>query len=91
MKLTYSKATFESSYGPVASGWERSGKKIIIRVKIPANSVATIIIPVDSDSKVTENGKTLSENKNFTDIRMDGKKLLLEAGSGEYVFEYPEE
>ena len=45
-KLTYSKASFESSYGTVASGWERKGTKIIVSVKIPANTVATIILPV---------------------------------------------
>jgi alpha-L-rhamnosidase len=28
-KLTYSKASFESSYGTIASGWERKGTKII--------------------------------------------------------------
>jgi alpha-L-rhamnosidase len=90
-KLTYSRATFESSYGTVASGWERSGTKIIITVKIPANSVATIILPVSSDSKITENGKTLAENKNFSGIRIDGNKVIFEAGSGSYVFEYPEQ
>ena len=48
-KLTYSKATFESSYGTVASGWERKGNKMVITVKIPANTTSTIVIPVNSD------------------------------------------
>ncbi|MEI6047876.1 MAG: family 78 glycoside hydrolase catalytic domain [Bacteroidota bacterium] len=90
-KLTYSKASFESSYGTVASGWERKGTKIIVSVKIPANTLATIMLPVNSTSKATENGKSISENKNFSDIRIDGNKLLVEAGSGDYVFEYTEE
>jgi alpha-L-rhamnosidase len=90
-KLTYSKASFESSYGTVASGWERKGTKLIIGVRIPANSIATIILPVDSPAKATENGKSISENKNFSGIRTEGKKLLIEAGSGDYVFEYTEE
>ena len=90
-RLTYSKASFESSYGTIASGWERKGTKIIVSVKIPANTVATIMLPVDSTSKATENGKSISENKNFSDIRMAGNELLIEAGSGDYVFEYTEE
>ena len=90
-KLTYSKASFESSYGTVASGWERKGTKIIISVKIPANTVATIILPVNSTSKATENGKDISVNKNFSDIRTIDNKVLIEAGSGDYVFEYIEE
>jgi alpha-L-rhamnosidase len=90
-KLTYSRASFESSYGTVASGWERNGTKIVVSVKIPANTIATIRLPVNSVSKATENGKSISENKYFSDIRLAGNKVLLEAGSGDYVFEYDEE
>lgn len=90
-RLTYSKASFESSYGTVSSGWERKGTKIIVSVKIPANTVATVILPVSSASKATETGKSISENKNFSGIRMAKNKLLFESGSGDYVFEYTEE
>ena len=90
-KLTYSKASFESSYGTVASGWERKGTKIIVSVKIPANTIATIILPVNSTSKAMENGKSISENKIFSDIKTTDNKLLIETGSGDYVFEYTEE
>jgi alpha-L-rhamnosidase len=90
-KLTYSKATFESSYGTVASGWERKGTKIVVTIKIPANTNATIMLPVGSDTKTTVNGIAVSENKNFSKVRTSDKKLILEAGSGDYVFEYTEE
>jgi alpha-L-rhamnosidase len=90
-KLSYSKATFESSYGTVASGWERKDNKIILSVKIPANSTATIILPVDQASKVSSDGKALAENTAFSSIKTDNKKLLIEAGSGNYTLEFPEE
>jgi alpha-L-rhamnosidase len=90
-KLDYSKASFESSYGTIASGWERKGLQVIVSAKIPANTIATVTLPVDAASKATENGKNLSENKNFSNIRIDGNKLLFEAGSGEYHFEFAEE
>jgi len=90
-KLTYSKATFESSYGTVASGWERKGTKIVVTIKIPANTNATIMLPVGSDTKTTVNGIAVSENKNFSNVRTSDKKLILEAESGDYVFEYTEE
>jgi alpha-L-rhamnosidase len=89
-RLTYSKANFESSYGTVASGWERNGDKITVSVKIPANNIATIVLPAGSESNATENGKPLSGNINFSDIRTEGNKLLFEAGSGTYTFEYTE-
>jgi len=88
-KLTYSKASFESSYGTVASGWERKGGKVIINIKIPANTTATIILPVDSATKVAADGISISDNKNFSGIRTEGNKLFIESGSGNYVLEYP--
>jgi alpha-L-rhamnosidase len=90
-KLTYSRASFESSYGTITSGWERVGTKIIIIVRIPHNTIATIKLPVDATSKATLNGKNLSENLNVSGIRIDGNNLLFESGSGEYRFEYSEE
>jgi alpha-L-rhamnosidase len=90
-KLTYSKASFESSYGTIASGWERAGKNVVITVKIPHNTVATVKLPVSAASKVTENGKNISENPDFSGIRIEGKNLLFEAGSGDYKFEYSED
>jgi alpha-L-rhamnosidase len=90
-KLSYSKAVFESSYGTVASGWERNGNKIIVSVKIPANTVATITLPVRSVSAVSENAKGISENTYLSDIRTVENKVIFKAGSGDYLFEYTEE
>jgi len=86
-KLTYSKASFESSYGTIISGWERKDRKVIINVMIPANTSATIILPASSQTKVTENGKALSENPYLKDIKFSDNKLSLQTGSGEYSFE----
>jgi hypothetical protein len=36
-------------------------------------------------------GKNVSENKNFREISTTGKKIMIESGSGNYVFEYAEE
>jgi alpha-L-rhamnosidase len=89
-RLSYSKAKFESSYGTVASGWERKGSKIIITVKIPANCSATVNLPVKSTVTVMVNGSKLSEYKNISDLRTNTNNTLLEAGSGDYIFEYDE-
>jgi alpha-L-rhamnosidase len=86
-KLTYSRASFESSYGTIASGWERKDGKVIIKVMIPANTTATIILPAESQDKVTEEGKALSLNVLLKDIRTSDNKLTMQAGSGEYTFE----
>jgi alpha-L-rhamnosidase len=86
-KLAYSRATFESSYGTIASGWERKEGKLIIKVMVPANTSATIILPSVSQDKVTEEGKALSQNIYLKDIKTFDNKLTMQAGSGEYTFE----
>ena len=90
-RLEYSKASFESSYGTIISGWERKDSKIIVRATIPANTIATIKLPINSATKVAENGKSLTDNRNFSNIRVEDGQLLFETGSGNYIFEYTEE
>jgi len=89
-KLTYSRASFESSYGTIGSGWEKKDGKIIIKVRIPANTSATIILPATVQDKVTEGGKPLSQNIYLKDIKLADNKLTMQAGSGEYTFEIVE-
>ncbi len=89
-KLDYSKAAFESMYGTIKSGWERRNGKIIVTVEIPVNSRAAIHLPAKSVAKVNESGRLLTENKNLTEVRLEGSVVKIEAGSGRYLFEISE-
>jgi alpha-L-rhamnosidase len=89
-KLEYSRASFESQYGTVASGWERKGEKIIIKVQVPVNSKATLLLPAKRAEQITESGKPLSLNKNFSEIKAIDSVIKLETGSGSYLFEIEE-
>jgi alpha-L-rhamnosidase len=90
-RLDFTKATFESSYGTIASGWERKDNKLTVRIKIPVNTTATIILPVGTTSKITEEGKPLAGNADFTNIRTDNNQTLFQTGSGDYIFEINEQ
>jgi alpha-L-rhamnosidase len=89
-KLKYSKASFESSYGTIASGWERKDGRVIVTVRIPVNTTATIILSSSIPEKVTESGKPLSQNIYLKEINSTDKNISLKAGSGEYNFEITE-
>ncbi|MBI5010007.1 MAG: alpha-L-rhamnosidase, partial [Bacteroidia bacterium] len=89
-RLEYSKASFESSYGTITSGWERKDNRIIVTVRIPANTTATVKLPVKEASLVTEKGKSISENPLFTGLKAENNQVLFEAGSGNYTFEFSE-
>ena len=49
--LTYARASYQSPYGTINSGWKRSGKSFTLDVTIPANTTATIYLPSNSTSK----------------------------------------
>ena len=85
-RLSYSRASFESPYGTIASGWERKEGKITVRVRLPANTSALILLPADDPVKVTESGAPVSGNKKFRSVVKQGKNVAIETGSGEYVF-----
>ncbi|MBL7818318.1 MAG: glycoside hydrolase family 78 protein [Saprospiraceae bacterium] len=88
-KLTYAKASYESYYGKIESGWERTKEgKIILKVKIPANTTATIALKDTKPDKITEGGKSYSDKSTLQNIRTEGKFVKFEIGSGEYSFEY---
>jgi alpha-L-rhamnosidase len=91
--LSYAKASFESSYGTIASGWTRKDGKIIVHVIIPANTKATVMLQVDGPAKVTENGHSLLQVDSDSVIieeTKEGKTIGIKRGSGEYSFEFPE-
>jgi alpha-L-rhamnosidase len=91
-KLSFAKASFESPYGRVASGWERKNGKIEVTVIIPPNTEAIIMLPVSDVSAITQNGAALPAEKNIIAAEgQNGKKQTgLLRGSGEYKFEYTE-
>ena len=93
-QLEYTKATYESPYGTVASGWERKDGKIIIKVKIPANSDATIFLPVSDPSEITQDGQPIQGGKDefiISEETGEDRRIGLVRGSGEYTFEYAEQ
>jgi alpha-L-rhamnosidase len=89
-KLEYSKASFESVYGKISSGWERKDGNLIIKVTVPANTTATIILPSADKDNITEGGLPLLQNAWLKDIKTAGDNVRIQAGSGEYTFSYPE-
>jgi len=83
------KASHQSPYGLIKSAWEKEGKDLNWHISIPANTTATVSLPVRSASQLTNKGKTL---KRFESIQVLGKEkgtIHLSVGSGEYDFSFP--
>ena len=84
--LTNASASLQTYYGKVSSGWKVDGNKIILDIEIPANTKATLLIPVSNADLVKENGMPLS--KDILVASEDGN-IKLKIGSGKYHFEIP--
>ncbi len=79
--LAWAKATHESMYGTIVSGWEVDGETVTMEVEIPVNTGATIYIPGDA-GHISINGKVLSESG--LENRLKNGAVLLEVGSGKF-------
>ena len=83
-RLNYAKATYESRYGRIESGWKYYNGDLKVSVVIPPNVTAEITLDNTSLSKVKENGKPIiSIFKNAKEVNGN---VLLEVGSGNYEF-----
>ena len=84
--LTWVKAKYNSGYGEISSEWSRRGSGLQMQIVIPANSTATVWIPVSDPSRVTESGRPLEKALQVRSVRVTGESVTCEVGSGSYEF-----
>jgi len=81
-KFSYLKATFNSPYGEIASGWTLDNGKVSYDATVPPNSSATLTLPATGgDLQISGDpvGKT----------SVDGTNTLIELPAGTYHFSLP--
>jgi len=88
-KMTYARASHHSVYGEIVSGWEKNHGKMKVKVKIPPNTSASVWVSGAVLEEVVEGGESIRENNDIYSRKQIGDKVVLEIGSGEYLFEYP--
>ena len=86
---TFAKASHQSMYGRVSSGWTIEGGRMTVSVDVPPNTTATVRLPAARLSDVIEGGQPLGAVKGVTASKQDGQTAVLEIGSGRYEFSYP--
>ena len=87
--LTYAKATHQSLYGPVASGWELRDGVLHVGIDVPANTRATVRLPLAQLADVQESGQSLSAVQGIARTSQEEKTVVIDVGSGRYEFAYP--
>ena len=85
--LSYVKASYNSIRGEIISDWKRKGDSFILKIKIPANTTATVYVPAKPETKVTESGAPAGKGPGVKFLRYENGCSLYEIGSGEYEFQ----
>jgi alpha-L-rhamnosidase len=78
--LTSVHGEYDSAYGTVTTDWSRGAdERLSLHVRVPANSTATVHLPANGATTVTEGGKTVKTER-------DGDSFVVQIGAGEYQF-----
>ncbi len=83
-RLGYAKATYESRYGRIESGWEFYNGDLKVNLVIPPNTKAEICLPDAKLDKVMESGTPVAAV--FKNAREANGNVVVETGSGSYEF-----
>jgi alpha-L-rhamnosidase len=86
--LTSASARLETRFGEAASEWALTGNRMTVRVTVPPNARGTIVLPGAAGRAVREGGVPVETGVGVRGTRMDGGDLVVEVGSGRYVFAY---
>jgi alpha-L-rhamnosidase len=71
--LTFAKTSLDTPYGKISSDWRLDSSTFTLQVEVPANTSASVILPVQGYKQVQQDGQTITGDH----VRI---------GSGKYVF-----
>jgi alpha-L-rhamnosidase len=84
--IDWVRAYYDSIHGRIASAWKLEGDRFTLDVTIPANTTATVYVPVRDAASITESGKGLSQAQRVKVLRTEGNQVVLAVESGSYRF-----
>ncbi len=84
--LTWAEAEHESIYGRIAVSWKRQGDRLVLEVRVPANTEATVILPTGDATAVTESDRPLKAAEHVKIAGVQAGVLRLHIASGSYHF-----
>lgn len=87
--LTWAKASYDSVRGKISSEWRREGSRFVLKCRIPANTTATVFVPVKSTNLITESDRPAHEATGVMFLRQESDHAVYSVASGEYHFAAP--
>lgn len=84
--LTFAQAELETVNGRLAAHWQITDEAFTLRVTIPANTTATIILPLPSAHELLEGERPIREAPGIKNVQIIEGSTLIDVGSGSYEF-----
>lgn len=85
--ITTVNAHYDSPYGRVGSQWKQTANRVELGVEVPVNTTATVYVPTDNASSVTESGKPVGQAAAVQFVRQEKGYAVYKIGSGKYTFQ----
>jgi alpha-L-rhamnosidase len=85
--LTWAEAIYESLRGPISVRWDHAAGTFTLRVTIPANTTATVLLPSRDAADVRESGAPAKTRPGVSFVSSSGDRTVYRIESGSYVFE----
>ena len=85
--LSWARGSYDSMYGRIECEWRIVDSRISVTVVVPANTSATVYLPTDDASSITESSAALNEVEGVNLLATKDAATVLQVGAGRYVFE----
>lgn len=86
-QLTWAEASYSSVYGRIQSAWSRQPDgSLALKITVPANTSAELILPPGQQGKIMESGKALDQVSGVLSAEENAGGRKLTIGSGSYRF-----
>jgi hypothetical protein len=85
--LTWANTHYDSIHGPISTHWQRNAGEFALQVTIPANTTATVFMPVREGGAVKESGVRADKSPGVKYLRTEQGRAVYAVDAGEYNFQ----
>jgi alpha-L-rhamnosidase len=78
---------YDSVHGRIVSHWRKRGGQWLMEVTIPANTSATVFVPAEDLTEVSESGKPANSAAGVKFLRRENRAAVYAVESGDYRFQ----
>lgn len=84
--LTSARAEYDSTRGKIVSDWKVVNGEFRLALKVPANTTATVSLPIRKLAQVSESGRPAAQSPGTQFLKEDGGRTVFLVQSGTYAF-----